>query len=136
MNRPIIRRPTTLKEVAVEAETYQDFGTNLKDFLHEFTWAKEKQLPLLPLFEEEPPLLSGRLDEGKICDAYLAATADYLCRNNSILTPTWAYVQDRALEEPWFSPPFPETRLLLLRDTPSAFKDKNIFTFASALNVA
>jgi hypothetical protein len=136
MNRPIIRRPKTLKEVAVEAETYQDFGMNLKDFLHEFTWAKEKKLPLLSFFEEEPPLLANLFKEGKICDAYLAATADYLCRVNSIVIPGWAFAQDRTLDEPWFSLPFPETRLLLLRDTPSAFKDKNIFTFASALNVA
>jgi hypothetical protein len=65
MNRPIIRRPKTLKEVAVEGDTYQDFGMNLKDFLHEFTWAKEKKLPLLPFLEEEPPLLADRFNEGR-----------------------------------------------------------------------
>jgi len=38
--------------------------------------------------------------------------------------------------EPWFSEPFPQVRMRLLRDTPSAFKDKNVFVFESALQVA
>ena len=44
--------------------------------------------------------------------------------------------QDRVLDEPWFSEELPVVRLLLLRDTPSAFKDKNVFVFDSALRVA
>ena len=44
--------------------------------------------------------------------------------------------EDLMLEEPWFSPEFPQIRMRLLRDTPSAFKDKNLFIFESALQVA
>lgn len=40
------------------------------------------------------------------------------------------------LPQPWFSPDFPEIRMRLLRDTPSAFKDKNLFVFDSAMKVA
>ena len=62
--------------------------------------------------------------------------ADYLSRTNRIETPAWALKEDLMLEHTWFSEEFPEVRLLLLRDTPSAFKDKNLFVFDSALKVA
>src|SRR5215831_11130452 len=70
-----------------------------------------------------------------VCDAFLAATADYLSRVNGILSPECALDQDLALTEPWFSEEFSAVRLRLLRDTPSAFKDKNLFVFESALGV-
>lgn len=108
----------------------------MKDFLHEFALAKQRQLPLLSLLEAEPPLLASRFEEGKICDAFLAGTADYLARSNGIQTPLWALNPQRVLETPWFSEKLPAVRLSLLRDTPSAFKEKNIFVFKSALNVA
>ena len=136
MNRPVIRRPTTLHEVASESNSYSDFGLNLKDFLHEFELAKKRSLPLEPMFVAEPPRLASRFEQGKICDAFLGATADYLSRVNGIPTPAWALKEDLMLEEPWFSPEFPQIRMRLLRDTPSAFKDKNLFIFESALQVA
>ena len=136
MKSGIIRRPTSLQEVAVESGAYAEFGRNLKDFLHEFAFAKKRGLALEPLLSEEPPRLAGRFEQGRICDAFLAATADYLSRVNGIQTPVWALKQDRVLEEPWFSEELPKVRLLLLRDTPSAFKDKNVFVFDSALKVA
>ena len=60
----------------------------------------------------------------------------YLARVNAIQTPAWALKEDRVLDDPWFSEELPGVRLLLLRDTPSAFKDKNVFVFDSALKVA
>ena len=136
MTSPIIRRPATLQEVAKESLTYAEFGHHLKDFLHEFALAKRRQLALEPLLSGEPTRLAGQFDQGKICDAFLAATADYLARTNRIKTPAWALKEDLMLERPWFSEEFPEVRLLLLRDTPSAFKDKNLFVFDSAFKVA
>ena len=136
MKTAIIRRPTSLQEVAVKSGAYAEFGRHLKDFLHEFAFAKKRGLALEPLLLEEPPRLVARFDQGKICDAFLAATADYLARVNAIQTPAWALEQDRVLDEPWFSEELPTVRLLLLRDTPSAFKDKNVFVFDSALKVA
>jgi hypothetical protein len=136
MNKPGIRRAGSLQEVAQESESYTDFGYNLKDFLHEWALAKQRQLPLAPLLAGEPVRLRGRFPEGAICDAFLAATADYLSRENRLVTPAWALKEDLVLEDPWFSPDFPEVRMRLLRDTPSAFKDKNLFVFPSALEVA
>ena len=125
-----------MQEVAVESAAYAEFGRNLKDFLHEFAFAKKRRLALEPLLSEEPPRLAGRFDQGKICYAFLAATADYLARANGIQTPGWALKEDLILDDPWFSEELPEVRLLLLRDTPSAFKDKNVFVFDSAFKVA
>jgi hypothetical protein len=136
VTQEIIRRPSSLHEVAAESATYREFGYNLKDFLHEFALAKQRRLPLHSLLELEPPFLSSRFEEGKICDAFLAGTADYLARTNRIPTPVWALKPERVLEIPWFSEKLPSVRMLLLRDTPSAFKEKNIFVFESALNVA
>ena len=131
-----IRRPESLREVAVETRTYQEFGYNLRDFLHEFADAQKRQLSLGQLLAEEPPRLADQFEEGKICDAFLAATADYLSRISHIPSPSWALNPNLALEQPWFSITLPEVRFLLLRDAPSAFKDKNIFVFDSALKVA
>jgi hypothetical protein len=133
--RTPIRRPKSLREVAAEARFYREFGRHLKDFLHEFAWAKGKGRSLEPMLTEEPPRMEGRFPEGKICDAYLAATADYLSRKNGFASPAWSLADDRILEEPWFAEELPSIRQYLLRDTPSAFKDKNIFTLESALSV-
>ena len=131
-----IRRPTSMREVAEESATYSDFGANLKDFLHTFHFARQRKEALQPLLAARPPRLSEKFVQGKICDAFLAATADYLSRVNGLPTPEWALEDDLVLEEPWFSEEFPAVRMRLLRDTPSAFKDKNIYVFESALSVA
>jgi hypothetical protein len=131
-----ITRPQSLREVALESVSYRDFGANLKDFLHEFSDARRRSAPLEPMLGDAPPRLAGRFAEGRICDAFLAGTADYLARSTAVATPTWALSPDLVLEEPWFSEPLLGVRGLLLRDTPSAFKDKNVFVFESALSVA
>lgn len=128
-----IRRPQSLEETAAESQSYDEFGHNLKDFLHEVTTARKREQPVAPMFLTEPPRLAERFKEGNICDAFLAGIADYFSRVNAIPTPEWALGENRILREPWFAVDFIEVRALLLRDTPSAFKDKNMFIFESAL---
>ena len=130
------RRPRTLVEVVQSSAAYCDFGYHVKDFLHEVAAARRSGESIEPRVAAAPPLLAGTFAEGKICDAFLAGLADYLARTNGFNTPAWAAAQDRALDEPWFSEEFPQVRMRLLRDTPSAFKDKNVFVFPSALDVA
>ena len=130
---PIIKRPESLSEVAAESSTYEEFGYNLKDFLHTVALAKKEARSLEPLLVDVPRRLAALFPEGRICDAFLAATADYLARNHGIRTPAWALQEDLVLADPWFSPPYLSVRMRLLRDTPSAFKDKNIFIFEDAL---
>jgi hypothetical protein len=135
MSRSPLSRPKTLAEVAAGSPTYQDFGRNLKDFLHVF--AEERRLCCDPrlMFAEEPMRLAPRFAEGIVCDGFLAGAADHLSRTHGVPTPLWALREDRILPEPWFAESHAQARMRLLRDTPSAFKDKNIFVFESALNV-
>jgi hypothetical protein len=130
------QRPRTLLAVATDSACYQDFGYNLRDFLHAFAEARRRGEALVPLFTPAPPRLTGRFPEGAICDAFLAATADFLARRHRFPTPDWALWAGLALDQPWFSPDLPSVRALLLRDSPSAFKDRNIFTFDSIPEVA
>lgn len=136
MNDAPARRPRSLRQVVESSATYGDFGYHLKDFLHAVAEADKCGDSLEPMLAEAPPLLAGCFAEGNICDAFAAGLADFLARTHHFATPGWALSQDRVLERPWFSVEFPQVRLRLLRDTPSAFKDKNIFVFESALQVA
>ncbi len=131
-----LARPRTLAEVASGSATYHDFGYHLKDFLHAFAEQRRQGRDPSPMFAEEPQRLGSQFAEGPVCDAFLAGTADHLSRISGVHTPVWALQEDRILLEPWFAEPFPEVRMRLLRDTPSAFKDKNVFVFESALHVA
>lgn len=136
MNESPWRRPQTLVEIAESSLAYSDFGYHLKDFLHEVAAARRRGASLRPMVDACPPLLAGRFAEGMICDAFLAGLADFLARTSGFNPPDWAMSDERVLEEPWFSEEFPQVRMRLLRDTPSAFKDRNIFIFESALQVA
>lgn len=130
------QRPRTLLAVATDSACYQDFGHNLRDFLHAFAEARQRGDALVPMLTPAPPRLTGRFPEGAICDAFLAATADFLARRHRLPTPDWALPESLTLDHPWFSPDLPSVRAMLLRDSPSAFKDKNIFVFDSILDVA
>lgn len=136
MRKPRQRRPATLAQVAEVTGSYEDFGVNLKDFLHELASARRRGEPLRPRVRKEPQRLADRFPEGVVCDALVAATADYLCRVAEVPPPRWAVSQARALDLPWFAEPYLGLRARLLRDTPSAFKDKNIFILPSALEIA
>ena len=129
-------RPSGLQEVAAWSDRWNSFGFHLKDFLHAFEMARRTGRPVAPMLTAPPRRLAPVFPQGEICDAFLAATADYLSRKNGIPTPAWALTDDLVLDRPWFSEAFPAVRMRLLRDTPSAFKDKNLFVFESALSVA
>ena len=132
----MIRRPDSLQEVAVESTAYGEFGRNLRDFLHEFAQALRCQSPLTPLLEAEPPRLAGRFAEGKICDAFLAATADHLACLQGIPVPAWALADERKLRRPWFASPLAALRAVLILESPAAFRSRNLFVSENALTRA
>jgi hypothetical protein len=129
-------RPSSLLEVAAWTARWDTFGLHLKDFLHVFEKARREGRPLRDLLVAPPRNLAAEFAGGEVCDAFLAATADYLSRKNGIPPPAWALCENLVLDQPWFSETYPAVRMRLLRDTPSAFKDKNLFVFESALQVA
>lgn len=120
-------RPQTLAEIAVRAGDLTHFGWELQDWLHTVRSIHSRAL-LQRSIEPEPALLAGRFAEGRVADAWLAAYAEHAARTAGLALPAWARPGSRVLPEPWFSVDSPRERMLALRDTPPAFRSRNLFT--------
>ncbi len=126
-----MRRPGTLAEVAAWSDSRQTFSRHLADFLDQF------YLDLrAAMLDEEPERLVGRIDEGDVADAYLAATAVALARLVQACPPRWASQAERKLRRPWFASPGPAIRAMLLLESPAPFRERNLFVSANALSRA
>lgn len=120
-------RPASLREIAERSEDISQFGREFADWLH--TVRTLKSTPrVLASIKEEPPLLHQRFPEGHISDAWLAAYADYISNQLDVSSPKWTQNPERIAREPWFSTDGKHSRLLALRDSPPAFKNRNLFT--------
>ncbi|MDR3229394.1 MAG: hypothetical protein LBT53_08300 [Puniceicoccales bacterium] len=124
-------RPATLAEIARRSDSLEAFGRHFRDWLHEVAkWSSRKQA--VCAVAQAPRPLATRFSQGKIADAWLAAYAEFICEKCGQTTPEWTFSSDRFLAEtePWFSVPRENSRarLLTLRDTPAAFKRRNLFT--------
>jgi len=120
-------RPQTLAEVAQRATDLRSFGWEFQDWLHTVRSIRtraELQRSLAP----EPAELASRFSEGRIADAWLAAYAEQAAVLTGLEVPAWAQSPKYVLSEPWFSVDEPAERLLALRDSPPAFKARNLFT--------
>jgi len=122
-------RPKTLAEVAALAAGGDSFDRCLANFLDEFY-----RSPNAHALADEPQLLRPRFGEqGQVQDAYLAATAEELCREWQLPVPEWTASADRALHRPWFASPLASLRAVLLVESPAAFRARNLFVSANAL---
>jgi len=120
-------RPQSLAEVAERSDNFHRFGLELQDWLHTVRTIRSR--PTLRLtIAEKPPLLRQRFSDGRIADAWLAAYAEHTATFAGIEVPTWSHASQRTLPEPWFSVESPVERQLALRDTPPAFRSRNLFT--------
>lgn len=127
-------RPQTLAEVAARADSLVRFGRELADWLHTVrTLGSQPQLARS--IEAAPLRLAGRFAEGALADATLAAYAEWLSTRIRIAPPAWCFEPERTAPEPWSADEGPRSRLLALRDTPPAFKRRNLFTSAPDLPV-
>jgi len=120
-------RPRTLHEIAARAEDLKHFGWEFTDWLHTVRTLRSRTA-LAQTIAAEPPLLASRFPEGNVADAWLAAYAEYLAQLTAIAIPAWANSPKRIAREPWFSTDRPLSRALALRDSPPAFKNRNLFT--------
>jgi len=120
-------RPPTLAEIARRAEDLRHFGWEFKDWLHTVR-AIHSRPELQQSITPEPELLARRFPEGRIADAWMAAYAEHTAQLSGLNTPTWVHASSRVLEEPWFSVESTGERQLALRDSPPAFKKRNLFT--------
>jgi hypothetical protein len=127
-------RPSNLAEVASRADSLARFGRELADWLHVLR-ALGSRPALAATIAEAPALLAGRFPEGALADATLGAYADLLADRLGIAPPAWCLAPGRVAPEPWFAGQGPRGRILALRDTPPAFKRRNLFSAAPDLPV-
>lgn len=122
-------RPSTLAEVAAQRDS---FDRCLANFLDGFYAA-----PSAAALTAAPALLAPQFgDIGRVQDAYLAATAEELARRFSLKLPDWTVGEDRQLHHPWFASPLAALRAVLLLESPSAFRARNLFVSENALTRA
>lgn len=127
-------RPQTLAEVADRADSLTRFGRELADWLHTVRTLGSRPA-LARTVETAPTRLAGRFAEGALADATLAAYAEWLSARIRSAPPDWCFEPERISPEPWFADEGPRARLWALRDTPPAFKRRNLFTSAPDLPV-
>jgi hypothetical protein len=125
----VIDRPQSLREVAERAEDLGHFGREFADWLHTVR-ALRSRAQLRATSREEPPLLRDRFPEGAVCDAWLAGYAEHLSSKIGTRAPDWIHAPTRISPHPWFAVDRPTARARALRDSPPAFKNRNLFTEA------
>jgi hypothetical protein len=126
----IAPRIRSLREIASRSTNPDDFWLNFRDFLDGFY-----RFPNESAIREEPDSLLGRM-EGDHFDAYLAATGEHLAEKYHFAVPAWAQSSARVLRQPYFVFSTHEGRMFLLVESPTAFRARNIFITADALNRA
>ncbi len=128
------RRPRSLFEVVRDAETAEEIGCNLADFLDHVNWLAQRPAAAVRVaasLRTEPPRTGDAVQ-----DAYLAAVAAHLARRMQLAAPAWTEKSYRRLDRPWFAVPDAWARAMLLRDSPPAFRERNLFTSEDALHRA
>lgn len=131
---PMQPRPQTLAEVAERAESLEHFGRELADWLHTVRTLSSRPA-LARSIADAPARLAERFPEGALADATLAAYADLLAERTRTAPPAWCFDSERISPEPWFAVSTPRARLLALRDSPPAFKRRNLFSPAPDLPI-
>ena len=121
----------SLAEVAAAAESPEDFHNHLRDFLHAFKTAPDREK-----IAAEPAMLRAKFAGGEIADAYLAAVAVELSFDLAHSRPAWTRKPERTLQNPWFAAKSDELRIVLLYESPAGFRERNLFVSENALSVA
>ena len=122
-------RPDSLAEVARRTLGGAVFRMELADFLDEFYLC-----PTAQALAEEPVILAGSVDRGHRKDVYLGATAEHLGRRFQFGLAPWVYDPRRYLDKPSFAMKTREGRIFLLKDSPAAFKSRNLFVTGNVLS--
>ncbi len=133
-SKQLWRRPRSLFQVVRAAETTEDIGYNLADFLDHVNFLVKgpgASARVAASLRTEPPRTGDAVQ-----DAYLAAVAAHLARRMQLAAPAWTEKSHRRLERPWFALPDAWARAMLLRDSPPAFRERNLFTSEDALHRA
>lgn len=109
----------------------RSFGYLMRDFADRFNYA-----PASALVVDEPASLTPVLQDDGIGDAWLASAAAWLCRSHGLPSPTWAEGTARALAIPFFAAKTKALKAVLLQESPTEFRIRNLFVSANALSRA
>jgi len=124
-------RPASLAEVASRVLDGAPWWMELADFLDEFYTA-----PGASALAEAPSPMREKVPSGLHHDAFLAATAEHLGRRYRLPLHPWVFDPDRSLAEPSFAFRNRAGRIFLLKDSPPAFKARNLFVTGNVLERA
>lgn len=124
-------RPGSLVEVAELAAAGVPLQHVLGDFLDQFAIERRADMVV-----EEPARLDGRIRDGDVVDAYLAAVAVSLARSLAAVPPRWVWRPERTLRRPWFAHPGAALRATLILESPAPFRERNLFVSANVLSRA
>lgn len=103
----------------------------LGDLLDDFRLRSPTPEAKLALVREEPAWIESRVQEGDL--AYLAAVAETLCREAGLAPPAWTESDRCYLKRPWFAGGLENLKATLLAESPVAFRRRNLFISANAL---
>lgn len=123
--------PRSLSQLASLAAAGHPISYLLGDFLDAFY-----RQPAPHALAEAPQTLAGVLEEGDIDDAFLGAVAESLAGKHGWRVPAWAVEDQRYLSRPFFGIQAAAFRATLLLESPPAFRSRNLFVTANALNRA
>ena len=110
-----------------EALPLWPLGDLVDDFRLRSGTAEEK----LALVNEAPEWINSELHAD--CNAYLAAVAETLCREVSLMPPAWTESPCCYLHRPWFAGGLETLKAILLVESPVPFRRRNLFVSANAL---
>lgn len=124
-------RPRSLADAVERHRAGGDFGVVLNEFLDEFYLADNAKRQ--SMIEQEPMLL----DDRKL-NAYIGAIGEHLAdRWHLDHPPRWVGQPERFLDWPWFPDGKSEKlRMILLMESPIAFRRRDIYTEAEPLRRA
>ena len=108
-----------------------DFDYALANFLDRF-----KKTPDLEMLSEEPPVLRMLLNDDGLTDSFAAAAAAHLCQLHDLPFPEWVNKPSRRMKYPWLAATSHNLRMILLQESPAAFRIRNLFVSANALHRA
>ena len=120
-----------------------DFISELEEITHEGTtilYRKNRpQNPAMITNSHETTLCESMLfvsNSVDFDDAYLASTAAHFCQKRGVKSPSWVNQPSRVLQKPWFAAKSHNLRMVLLQESPSEFRLRNLFVSANALSRA
>ena len=122
-------RPRTLKEAVQRTLLSGDERIHIFEFLDEFYLRHGNAAEQLVMISDPPPM-SGK----QPFDAYVGAVGEHLARRWGLpAIPLWVEEESRFLTTPFWDDDLQLMKVILLRDSPIAFRRRLIFTEAEPL---